>query len=91
MNCETLDPRLDQVGAKLVEEEEPHHKDDKAAQIEDDDATRQRRGESRGEKSQGDARADAQPTKFPPARLCRKAMLNLRFGAHLPAEPPILL
>ena len=82
LNGEALHPRLDQIGAKLVEEQKPDHEHDKAAQIEDDDAPGERRRKPRRQKSPRDARAHAQPTKFPTGSLIRKAMLNLRFGAH---------
>ena len=32
LNSEALHPRLDQIGAKLVEEQKPDHEHDKAAQ-----------------------------------------------------------
>ncbi len=47
LNGEALHPRLDQIGAKLVEQQKPDHEHDKAAQIEDDDAPGERRRKPR--------------------------------------------
>ena len=41
-------PRLDQIGAKLIEEQKADHEHHKAAQIEDDDAPSERRRKPRG-------------------------------------------
>ena len=38
LDGETLHPRLDQVGAKLIKEQEADHEHHEAAEIEDDDA-----------------------------------------------------
>jgi hypothetical protein len=56
-----LDPRRDQIGAKLVEEQKADHEHDEAAEIEDDDAAGQRRRETGSKETPSEPHASAKP------------------------------
>ncbi len=78
-----LNARLDQVGAKLIDQQEADDQHHEAAEIQNNDAAGERRREPRGQESPGDARAQSQPSMASARRRGGKATIELRFGAHV--------
>ena len=84
---QALRARLDDVGAEVIEQQEAGHQGRQTAEIERDDASRQRRGDVRLQHPAQPPEPQPQP-RFAPPRRGRRALRWTKFQIHRVRPPP---